>query len=438
VLNALRAAGLSVWGEREYAASLVRHLGEIAAKGAVTDGQWDQFLRAYMRAWSDVAAAEGPDLTSVADLWLVLRRGLRLEASLVSDLAANDTRIYVAQPADGLHLRLLEELELPLLLVDGDLDRVRQELARGLGDLVRVVDENAVAVAPSGLTEPGDLLADGLRWLVILVAAAADHGRGLTMQDRPFDELASRLRHLRVRSYSALGLTLFDHPTALPASRYGLLAQPGDDNPSVLAPAPLSGLSGSELVVLAEEMTVAVDRPDLQERVRAAVLELLRSGGDHPHPGDDDIAEALRLSVKQVESTRLRLNGGLEAIVRRLYPVLVYWAGQVAADAAADAARAVKDISELAGALSMAGALPVDIDQLIATARTATSLGELRAALALDLLIRGFGVQVPGGAPGLTWPYNLLVIRLSSLWGMDGALLGHARAPRLLTERPRG
>jgi hypothetical protein len=99
---------------------------------------------------------------------------------------------------------------------------------------------------------------------------------------------------------------------------------------------------------------------------------------------DDGIAEALRLSVKQVESTRLRLDGGLDAIVRRLYPVLVYWAGQVAADAAADAARAVKEISELTEALSMAGALPVDIDQLIATARTATSLGELRAALGLD------------------------------------------------------
>ena len=385
VLNALRAAGLSVWGEPEYAASLVRHLGEIAAKGAVTDGQWDQFLRAYLQAWSDVATVAGPpDLTSVDDLWLVLRRGVRLEASRVNDLAANDIRIYVAQPADGLHLRLLAELELPLLLVDGGLDRVRQELASGLGDLVRVVDENAVAVAPAGLAEPGDLLADGLRWLVVLVAAAADHGRGLTMQDRPFDELALRLRNLRVRSYGALGLTLFDHPTALPTSRHGLLAQPDDENPSVLAPAPLSGLSGTELVVLSEEITVAVGRPDLQERVRAAVLELLRSGGDHPNPGDDDIAEALRLSVKQVESTRLRLSGGLDAIVRRLYPVLVYWVGQVAADAAADAARAVKGISELTDALSMAGPLPVDADQLVATARTATSLGELRAALALD------------------------------------------------------
>ena len=30
------------------------------------------------------------------------------------------------------------------------------------------------------------------------------------------------------------------------------------------------------------------------------------------------------------------------------------------------------------------------------------------------LLIRGFGVQIPGGAPGLTWSYNLSVIRPSS------------------------
>jgi hypothetical protein len=55
----------------------------------------------------------------------------------------------------------------------------------------------------------------------------------------------------------------------------------------------------------------------------------------------------------------------------------------------------------------------------------------------MSLLIRGFGVQVPGGAPGLTWPFSLKAKRLLSLWGTDGAFLGHARAPRLLTTRPR-
>src|ERR1700722_13386534 len=47
--------------------------------------------------------------------------------------------------------------------------------------------------------------------------------------------------------------------------------------------------------------------------------------------------------------------------------------------------------------------------------------------LSSGLLIRGFGVQVPGGAPVLTWPYSSRAIRFSSLWGMDGAFLGHAR-----------
>src|SRR6185437_8323771 len=131
-------------------------------------------------------------------------------------------------------------------------------------------------------------------------------------------------------------------------------------------------LSGSELVVLAEEVAVAVRRPDLQERVRAAVLELLQSGSDRPEPGDGDLADALRLSVAQIDSTRLRLNGGLDAVVRRLYPVLVHWAGRADADAAADAARAVSDIHELADALSVAGALPVAIGQLVAAAQAAT------------------------------------------------------------------
>jgi hypothetical protein len=40
------------------------------------------------------------------------------------------------------------------------------------------------------------------------------------------------------------------------------------------------------------------------------------------------------------------------------------------------------------------------------------------------LLIRGFGVQVPGGAPVLTWPYSSRAIRLC----LCGAWMGHARA----------
>ena len=39
--------------------------------------------------------------------------------------------------------------------------------------------------------------------------------------------------------------------------------------------------------------------------------------------------------------------------------------------------------------------------------------------------------------PGLTWPFSLKAKRLLSLWGMDGAFLGHPQAPRLLTGRPR-
>jgi hypothetical protein len=37
----------------------------------------------------------------------------------------------------------------------------------------------------------------------------------------------------------------------------------------------------------------------------------------------------------------------------------------------------------------------------------------------------------------MTWPYSFRAIRLLSLWGMDGAFLGHARAYLWLAGRPR-
>ena len=383
VLTVLRNAGIGVWDDIRHAGRLVRHLGGVAAEGKVADGQWDHFLRMYMRAWSGVADPSGPSLNSVEDLWLVLRRGGGFEVNMGRDLAASRTHLFLAQPSEGLHIRLLEELELAVLLIDGDLNRIRDQLAGALGDLVRTVDEEAVAVTPSGLSEASDSLADELRWMVVLVAAAADHGRGLTMRERQFDDLARRLRSLQVQSYGTLGLTLFDHPTELPDSRRGLLAQSDDENPVVLAPVPLAELFGADLAVLAEEVAVAARRPDLQERVRAAVLEILRGGGDRPEPGNEDMSRALRLTIAQIESTRDRLSGGLNPVISRLYPVLVHWAGKAAADAAADAARTVSDIADLEKALSAVGDLPVTLDRLITAALAASSLQELRDAFTL-------------------------------------------------------
>jgi hypothetical protein len=53
------------------------------------------------------------------------------------------------------------------------------------------------------------------------------------------------------------------------------------------------------------------------------------------------------------------------------------------------------------------------------------------------LLIRGFGVQVPGGAPGLTWGFRLQVVLLSELvgpwWVQCGTSFGLCGPGRCLT-----
>jgi len=58
------------------------------------------------------------------------------------------------------------------------------------------------------------------------------------------------------------------------------------------------------------------------------------------------------------------------------------------------------------------------------------------------LLIRGFGVRAPGGAPALTWYCSFWLYGFRLSWGTDGAFLGHAqghaRITRLLAAGPRG
>lgn len=381
VFATLKAAGLGVWSDPAHAARLVRVLGEAAAAGWVGD-QRDQFLRAYLRAWSNLACRLEPELGDVRNLALVLRQGPGLLVRRVEELVADGVTVHLARPGEGLHLRLLDELELPVLFVDGNLDGARGHLAAGLGDHVRIVDESAVAVAPTGVIEPPEPLVDQLPWVAVLVAAAADHGQGLTLRERDFEALAGRLRRLRVRTYTNLGLSLFNQPTELPAARHGLFAEPDDTDPTVLAPIRLPSLAGPALVALAEEVAVAVGYPRLQERLRAAVLELQQGGNDQPDPDHTELARALRLSAAQVAATRTRLDGGLDAIISRLYPLLVLWAGRDRADAVVDTARAAADPSELPTALKpLTDLLPVAADTLAVAARTATSLEELRVAV---------------------------------------------------------
>ena len=381
VLAALQVAGLGMWSDPTHAARLVRDLGEAAAIGAVGDNQREQFMRGYLRAWSDVSRV-GPDLGPIADLQLVLREGPRLNVRRVADLAADQVTVYLARPGDGLHLRLLDELELPVLLVAANLEGARRALVGGLGDRVRIVDETSVTVTPTGVTGPGEALVDQLRWVAILVAVAADHGRGLTLQERDFDDLARRLRRMRIRTYTTLGLSLFDQQTELPAASFGLFAEPHDTDPTILAPTAVCGLIGPALVALSEQIAVAVGHSGLQERLRAAVLELQQGGNDRPDPGDEDIARVSRLTVSQVAATRTRLDGGLESVIGRLYPLLVHWAGRDAADTAVDTARAAGDLAELPVALApLTSLFPITLDSLIGAACTAATGEELRVSV---------------------------------------------------------
>ena len=261
----------------------------------------------------------------------------------------------------------------------------RGGLSRGLGDCIQIVDETSVTVTPTSVTDPGELLVDQLRWLAVLVAVAADHGRGLTLQERDFDDLARRLQRLRIRTYATLGLSLFDQPTELPAASYGLFAEPDSADPVILAPVAARGLTGPALVAFSEQLAVAVGYAGVQERLRAAVLELQHGGDDQPDPDDADIARALRLTASQVAATRARLDGGLESVISRLYPLLVHWAGRDAADVAVDNARAGGDLAKLPAALTpLTSSLPVTLEMLIGAARTAATGEELRVSVGVE------------------------------------------------------
>jgi len=149
----LRSLGVGVWGSDSDAARLVRHLGDLAASDAVAEVHGSQFQAMYRAAWAACATSGQVPFPATALSYLVADVGgvaTPLPVEAVRDGSEPLTLVVASAEDDKSLLRLLADFHRPVLMVDGDVERVVALLRRRLGAQIVAAADVALAVLVNG------------------------------------------------------------------------------------------------------------------------------------------------------------------------------------------------------------------------------------------------------------------------------------------------
>jgi hypothetical protein len=388
----LQDLGLAAWGTGSHAGRALQLLATTAADGRVRPEDLPSLRRENERAWQRVVArdrhllgAQGQDALEPMTRVLV-DAGDAVAAIEISALRRGETALYVAGDRHQVTAGLVRELELPLLVLPADAPTAAALLKLRCGAAVRHVDDADLQVEVDGRplsfdaarTGTSDALSQEVPWLGLAMTALADH-RSTSGRPRSSElaALGNRIRSIGVRRCAAFAISLDGQEVTLPARLRRALALPfGQD---VLALIPAAGADWASLAVLAEPISDLVRRRDIGPRLHVAVLALQAAGAAVASPADEDLADALGISLQQLQETRQRVEDAVDRVVWLTYAVVAHSHGAAAAAAALEPAPS--DRGELVAALApVADGLPLPPSELVGAARNVHSLDELRKA----------------------------------------------------------
>lgn len=389
----LRSLGLAAWGAPEQAARALQVLAGAAADGRIRPEDVPGLRRENERAWQNVVTRDRHLLNSdggksaLVPMTHVLADVGEVVAPIdFSTLQRGESPLYVADDRHHVTAGLVRELGLPLLVLPTDALAAAALLRLRCGTAVRHVDDADLAVEVDGAplspdSEKGgtlSTLSQEVPWLSVATAALADHrstaGRPKSSE---LAELGARIRSIQVQRCATFRITLDGQDVTLPTRLRRALALPLGQE--ILALVPAAGADWPALGVLAEPISDLVGRRELGPRLHVAVLGLHAAQVPITSPMDEDLAEALGITLQQLQETRQRVEGAIERVLWLLRPIVVHSHGTAAADDALGAPPS--DRAQLAAALTaLADGLPMSPGELAETARNVHSLDELRKA----------------------------------------------------------
>lgn len=385
----LREMRLPTWDDPRDSDRIIAALGRLAAEGALGAEDRPAAQRANERAWRYLVRRSSPALPEGASL--LAESEDRLIGVPLSALDGGEgdgdggTVLYVSGERDGLTALLVREMASPLLTLPDVSAEAAELLAaehpatvRHTDDLMFTVTVDGARVDPAAMGEP---LVQQLPWLTLAVGVLSDHlARGPRASEAELSELTSLVRSVRLHRYRSWDIELDGRPVTLPGRLGGVLPLPDPKHPLVFAPAGEPGWPEIPRIVVA--VAELLGRREFGDRLRLAAHHLASRHADLRDPGQEELADALEVTVHQVEETSRRIDGAIGVVLERCRPFLVHLLGTEAANSLF--LPPPGDTREFRAHLEeYAAKLPVPVSEFIARARAARGTDELRRDLGI-------------------------------------------------------
>ncbi|MFI0220291.1 sacsin N-terminal ATP-binding-like domain-containing protein [Streptomyces lydicus] len=384
-VSRLRDMGLPAWDDPRDSARVLATLGQLAAEGALGAEDRPAAQRANERAWHHLVQQPRPALPK--DASLLVEAGERLNGVALSALDDGETVLYVSDARDGLTALLVRGMACPLLVVAGVAAETTELLAAGRSKAVRHADDVTFNVSVDGeQVDPvtmGEPLVDQLPWLALAVGVLADHlAQGPRASEAELSELTSVVQRVRLHRYRSWKIELDGRPVTLPGRLRGVLPLPDPKHPLLLAPE--AEPSWHETTRIVEAMADLLGRREFGVRLRLAAHILASRHANLRNPGPDELADALEVTVHQVEETSRRIDGAIGVVLERCRPFLIHLLGAKTANALV--LPPPGDTRELQARLEThAAQIPLAVPEFISRARATHGIDELRSILGIGL-----------------------------------------------------
>lgn len=407
-IRRLRELGLGVWGAREDAPRLVRHLGQLVASDEVPDLYVAQFRNLYQRAWADCVTTPDPrPFPDDATSWLVADVSGTTTALTIPpvDEEAEPYELVVASTDDERSLlRLLADFQRPVLSVSSGADQVTALLKKRIGervkrasDIVPIVQVDGRRFSGNSANDEAMLLVDIMPKLPLLVAALLEFRRGSFshLGQRAFEDGLDALRRVRLVFVAQIEVSIGDDTRS---RSQGVLSVPDATFPTLVVAKTGQNLEWTTLDALAEPLMYLIGRPEIATEFRLAVTRMRYASVPLDDITDDDVASACEVSLDDVHTTARRIEASVTPMLERIYPFVALFAGPEAAssfDPETSGLSGESDVLHRLGLLTTQ--LPIDAAEFLKCTLDTSSVDELRRKLEIPLDQLNAILQTLGG-----------------------------------------
>jgi hypothetical protein len=389
-LEAMKTLGLGDWLDVEGSPRLLSHLAALLDEDRLPEsGHW-AFRNSLVDAWSRSATLNPERFAkAMTDTPLVVTRSGSFETLLATGLEGE--HLYVIPAARSFGVRVLEAGGLPLLTVnEAETELVASLLKQLAGDSVRTAENlNVEFIVDGDPFEPGASaarLVDAHGWLPKLVQLVLEAKRSHfdTSSARRRGETIDKLNRTRLHQADEILIKAGDVISAPSGPHRDVVPINDPTHPTLIVRGCDDGGDVPDLVELVPGVCELLAITPYEDAIGRAIEKLSAMGVESPTPAD--FAQALNLDLARVGEVLSHVGEPVDALIILIAPVIACLEDQSVALALLDRRGTVEDEEGLAVVLEelLAEVTTVDIEQLIAAARAAGSLEDVRRELGIE------------------------------------------------------